>query len=203
MKCDSSAAAADTSMMASSAPGSFLDMRGVSTITSSDTRPVTSVTGSMRPRLVSSIPHLGRNCPGRSRRPRPRKSLTWVVKMVRAIPAVKPTTMGYGINLMTVPSLKTPISISIRPAMAVATARPVRPYWAIILYTITINAPVGPPICTEQPPKNDTMKPPMMAVTMPMVGLTPDAIPKAMASGKATMPTTMPAMMSARRRSLE
>lgn len=66
-----------------------------------------------------------------------------------------------------------------------------------------MKAPVGPPICTEHPPKNDTMNPPIMAVIRPIVGLTPEAIPKAIANGSATMPTTMPAIMSSRRRSIE
>ena len=43
----------------------------------------------------------------------------------------------------------------------------------------------------------DTMKPPIMAVIRPIVGLTPDAIPNAMANGRATMPTTTPAIISA------
>ena len=54
----------------------------------------------------------------------------------------------------------------------------------------------GAPNCTELPPKNDTMNPPMIAVIRPIVGLTPDAIPNAMASGSATIPTTMPAVTS-------
>ena len=37
----------------------------------------------------------------------------------------------------------------------------------------------------------------MMAVMMPFSGETPDAMPKAIASGRATMPTMMPAMRSA------
>lgn len=35
-----------------------------------------------------------------------------------------------------------------------------------------------------------------MAVMMPFSGVTPEAIPNAMASGSATMPTMMPAMRS-------
>lgn len=66
-----------------------------------------------------------------------------------------------------------------------------------------MNAPVGPPICTEQPPRADTMNPPIMAVMSPIVGLTPLAMPKAMASGRATMPTTMPAMRSVLKREKE
>ena len=61
---------------------------------------------------------------------------------------------------------------------------------------IMIKAPVGPPICTLLPPSREMMKPATMAVMMPFSGVTPDAIPKAMASGKATMPTMMPAMRS-------
>ncbi len=103
-------------------------------------------------------------------------------------------------NLITVPSRNMPISTRMTPAINVAMASPCRPNWAMILYTITINAPVGPPIWTVLPPKNDTMNPPIMAVISPIVGLTPDAIPKAIARGRATMPTTMPAIMSALRR---
>ena len=36
----------------------------------------------------------------------------------------------------------------------------------------------------------------MMAVIKPFSGLTPEAIPKAIARGKATMPTMMPAIKS-------
>ena len=52
---------------------------------------------------------------------------------------------------------------------------------------MTINAPVGPPICTLLPPKNEMINPATMAVMMPFSGLTPEAIPKAMASGRATI----------------
>ena len=41
------------------------------------------------------------------------------------------------------------------------------------------------------------MNPEMMAVMMPFSGVTPEAMPNAMASGRATIPTMMPAMMSA------
>ena len=81
--------------------------------------------------------------------------------------------------------------------MNVATARPCRPNCAMMLYTITMKAPVGPPICTELPPAKETMKPPMMAVNKPIVGLTPDAMPNAIARGSATIPTTIPAVTSA------
>ena len=43
----------------------------------------------------------------------------------------------------------------------------------------------------------------MMAVIRPFSGDTPEAIPKAMASGNATMPTMIPAMRSFKNLSLE
>ena len=63
--------------------------------------------------------------------------------------------------------------------------------------TMTMNAPVGPPICTLLPPRAEMTKPATMAVMIPFSGDTPLAIPKAMANGRATMPTIRPAMRSA------
>ena len=102
-------------------------------------------------------------------------------------------------NLMMVPSLNTPSSMRNRPASIVATMRPERPSEGSLTMPkiITMKAPVGPPICTREPPRADTTKPPMMAVRMPCEGDTPEAMPKAMASGRATMPTMRPAMASA------
>ena len=47
------------------------------------------------------------------------------------------------------------------------------------------------------PPKKEMRKPAMMAVKSPFSGDTPEAIPKAMAKGSATIPTMIPAMRSA------
>ena len=55
-----------------------------------------------------------------------------------------------------------------------------------------INAPVGPPICTFDPPSSDTINPATMAVMIPFSGVTPDAIPNAIANGSATIPTMIP-----------
>src|SRR5574343_48322 len=65
---------------------------------------------------------------------------------------------------------------------------------------MTMKAPAGPPICTDQPPRAEIRKPATMAVTRPASGLTPEAIAKAMASGRATTPTVTPAPRSARKR---
>ncbi|CCZ15563.1 unknown [Prevotella sp. CAG:487] len=100
-------------------------------------------------------------------------------------------------NFMMVPSCRSPKSSRNTPAMSVAMVSPCMPYCCIIPYIITMKAPVGPPICTLLPPAIEMMKPATMAVMMPFSGVTPEAMPKAMASGRATMPTITPAMTSA------
>ena len=61
---------------------------------------------------------------------------------------------------------------------------------------ITIKAPVGPPICTLLPPRNEIINPATIAVIIPFSGVTPEAIPNAIAKGKATIPTIIPAIKS-------
>ena len=61
---------------------------------------------------------------------------------------------------------------------------------------MTTNAPVGPLICAREPPNTEITKPATMAVNRPCSGLTPEAIAKAMARGKATIPTVVPAARS-------
>lgn len=56
---------------------------------------------------------------------------------------------------------------------------------------------VGPPICTLLPPNSEMINPAMMAVIIPFSGETPDAIPNAIANGRATIPTMIPAIRSA------
>lgn len=58
---------------------------------------------------------------------KPNKSLICVVNMVTAIPLVKPTTMGYGMNLMMVPRWQTPNNIKKIPANIVASINPDKP----------------------------------------------------------------------------
>ena len=99
-------------------------------------------------------------------------------------------------NLITVPNFNAPITKRMIPAITVAIANPSMPKFWMMPYTITMNAPVGPPICTFVPPRKETKKPPMMAVIRPFSGLTPEAIPNAMARGNATIPTMIPAIKS-------
>ena len=59
-----------------------------------------------------------------------------------------------------------------------------------------MKAPVGPPMETLVPPKAEMMNPAITAVKIPASGFTPEAMAKAMASGRATMPTVTPAIRS-------
>ena len=99
-------------------------------------------------------------------------------------------------NLNTAPIRQKPIIISIMPAMMVAIVSPVIPYWAIMPEITTMKAPVGPPIRKREPPNTAMMKPATIAVMRPCWGVTPDAMPKAIARGSAMIPTMMPAIRS-------
>ena len=115
-----------------------------------------------------------------------------------AIPLVKPVTTGYGMNLIAAPKRARPRIMRRMPARIVQIVSPSTPWRATMPETITTNAPVGPPIWTRLPPRNEIRKPATAAVTRPVSGGTPEAIAKAIASGMATMPTTTPAWRSAR-----
>src|ERR1700722_7582729 len=62
--------------------------------------------------------------------------------------------------------------------------------------TTTTNAPVGPPICVEDPPSAEIKNPAITAQYSPNCGGTPEAIANAIASGSATKPTVTPASRS-------
>ena len=58
---------------------------------------------------------------------RPRKSFTCDEKMITAIPAVKPVTTGYGMNLIIPPIRASPRTMRMMPAMIVQITRPSYP----------------------------------------------------------------------------
>ncbi len=64
-----------------------------------------------------------------------------------------------------------------------------------------MNAAVGPPIWTREPPSAEIRKPATIAVWSPLSGVVPEAIAIAMASGSATTATVRPATTSARKSS--
>jgi hypothetical protein len=84
--------------------------------------------------------------------------------MMSAMPLVNPIVTGYGMNLIAPPSRNKPKATRMKPAMRVATTSPSTPCCWTIPDTITTNAPVGPPICTREPPSSEMRKPATMAV---------------------------------------
>ena len=80
------------------------------------------------------------------------------------MPLVNPVTTGSGMNLITPPSFARPKPIRMTPAISVATMSPSTPYFCTMPYTITTNAPVGPPIWTREPPSAEMRKPATIAV---------------------------------------
>ena len=77
---------------------------------------------------------------------------------------------------MSLPSRAYPATIKRIPAITDATISPSKPYLAITSKITTTNAPVGPPICTLVPPKNEMKKPATTAVTRPLSGDAPDEV---------------------------
>jgi hypothetical protein len=117
-----------------------------------------------------------------------------------AMPFVKPTTTGRGMNLTAVPKPVAPKTSRMIPANRVHMNNPSMPYFATIPNTTTTKAPVGPPICVEDPPKAEITKPATIAQYRPACGGIPEAIAKAIAKGSATSPTVIPARRSAMNR---
>ena len=99
------------------------------------------------------------NSPGTFARWSPKKSLTWVLAMSTAIPLVKPSTTGRGMNFTADPMPVAPSTTSSTPAIMVHMNRPSRPCTATMPATTTTNAPVGPPICVFDPPKSEIRNP--------------------------------------------
>ena len=62
----------------------------------------------------------------------------------------------------------------------------------MILNITHIKAPAGPLILYKLPPHNETIKPPIIAVNKPVVGVAPLAIAKAIDRGIATIETVNP-----------
>ena len=130
---------------------------------------------------------------------RPNNSRSWLAKTITAIPAVNPTVTGNGMYLMNVPNRRNPATSSTRPDRKVARIKPSTPCRVTVAATSTMNAPAGPPTWNRLPPRAEMMKPPTIAVYSPRSGDTPEAMAIAIDSGKATIATVSPAIMSDRR----
>ena len=80
--------------MAVSEPGIFFTNRVENAIMRMLTTPKRNGSHCASPMERRYKSHLGTKSAGMFVRPRPKRSFIWVEKMVTAIPAVKPTTMG-------------------------------------------------------------------------------------------------------------
>ncbi len=126
----------------------------------------------------------------------PRKLSIWPMKMIKAMPEVKPVITGAGTKAMKRPSRSRPMTSSRTPAIAPASQMPVSPYcWASTISTALI-APVGPEIWYGAPESAPMTSPAKIAVTSPAAALAPDATPNARANGSATAATVRPASRS-------
>src|SRR6185437_1389902 len=76
----------------------------------------------------------------------------WLEKILAAIPDVKPVITGCGMYLRSVSMRSEPAAISIILASNVHRIRAPYPNLAMTLNTTGMNAAVGPPICTREPP---------------------------------------------------
>ena len=86
----------------------------------------------MAPTCWAKAIHLSMKLAGTAPICSPRRSLTWLEKMMTAIPDVNPMIRGKGMNLIAAPNRASPKPISTKPAMIVATVSPSIPYfWTI------------------------------------------------------------------------
>ena len=92
------------------------------------------------------------------------------------------------------PILRTPSPICIRPAnMTMVNASPsVLECWVMMTAIATVIGGVGLDICVGVPPNTAAKKPTAMALYKPAMGPSPDAMPKANATGRATMAAVTP-----------
>lgn len=115
-----------------------------------------------------------------------------------AMPRVNPSMTGHGMNVTARPSPVTPAATTSKPASTVTRATLPRPCATTIGASTTAIAPVGPDTWTLDPPNTAATSPATTAVMSPAAAPTPELIPNASASGRATTPTVTPARMSRR-----
>jgi len=114
--------------------------------TGNASQPKSFICYEMDEKLLKYAPHLAINSEGSSVICRPSASFICVENITTAIPLVNPTTKGCGKYFSKVPNRSSPNIINRNPANTVEIISPSIPYFSIIPYTITMNAPVGPAI---------------------------------------------------------
>ncbi len=115
-----------------------------------------------------------------------------------AMPSVKPSTTGQGMNATARPRPLMPRMMTSSPASTDTRAMLPAPCAATTGASTTTMAPVGPDTWTCEPPITAATSPATTAVMSPASAPTPELTPNARASGRATMPTVMPESRSVR-----
>ena len=82
------------------------------------------VAGSMLPLAAQNASHFSMKPAGTFSMVRPNRSRIWLEKMITAMPEVKPVTTGSGMYLIQVPKRASPATISMAPAIKVASSSP-------------------------------------------------------------------------------
>ena len=145
-------------------PGTFAEMRAIATMITSVPAASATAGGDHVDRCAASARILGMKSPGTASRRSPSRSRICVLAIRIAIPLVKPTTTGRGMNRTADPIPVTPSATSSPPAISVHMNRPSTPCAATMPATMTTKAPVGPPIWTRDPPSAEMIVPATMAV---------------------------------------
>ena len=104
--------------------GHFGRYRRRAKITTSAATDTPSAAGESVARAAQSTSNFTTTSPGFDFGSRPKRSFSWLVKMITAIPAVKPVTTGSGTYLIQVPRRAKPATINISPASSVASTNP-------------------------------------------------------------------------------
>jgi hypothetical protein len=94
----------------------------------------------------------------------PKKSRNCVLAIRMAMPFVKPTTTGRGMNRTADPMPVAPSAMRMMPAIIVQISSRRSRTFVAIPATMTTNAPVGPPIWTRDPPSALISAPATIAV---------------------------------------
>ena len=119
-----SATIADVTATAAISPGNFGATRRKTTISTMVPRPIRAEAAENVGRAAHSTSILLRNSAGTSATLSPKRSFSWLVAMITAMPIVKPFMTGSGTRRMRFPARKYPAISKIRPAMNVAMTRP-------------------------------------------------------------------------------
>ena len=131
----------------------------------------------------------------------PRNGSVWSSMMMIPMPDMNPDMTEYGVKATKRPTLITPRSTWISPAMMTIVNALARLSACVATITATAMAigPVGPEIWERVPPNTAAKKPTAIAPYMPASAPSPEATPKASATGNPTTAAVTPPKRSPRK----